>query len=73
MGVYAYRAESLGKWVGFARSPLELREDLEQLRALENGMSVGVAVVPSAARGIDTPRDLARVERRLRRRGAIRA
>ena len=67
VGVYAYRREALGRWVGFARSRLEREESLEQLRALENGITIGVAVVASAAAGVDTPDDLARAERRLRR------
>ena len=66
VGVYAYRLEALGRWVGFDRSPLELAEGLEQLRALENGMRIGVAVVTEAAEGVDTPEDLVRMERRLR-------
>lgn len=73
VGIYAYRPEALGRWVGFGRSPLELQEGLEQLRALENGMRIGVAVVAEAAGGVDTPRDLERMERRLRRGGATEA
>ena len=73
VGIYAYRPEALGRWVGFGRSPLELQEGLEQLRALENGMRIGVAVVAEAAGGVDTPRDLVRMERRLRRGGATEA
>ena len=69
VGVYAYRSEALGRWVGFSRSPLELEEGLEQLRALENGMRIGVAVVAKAAEGVDTPEDLVRMERRLRAMG----
>ena len=41
-------------------------EGLEQLRALENGMTIGVALVDEAAPGVDTPEDLARLERRIR-------
>lgn len=66
VGVYACVPSALRRWVGFSRSPLERREDLEQLRALENGMRIGVAVVEEAAHGVDTPQDLARMERRLR-------
>jgi len=66
VGVYAYRTETLGRWVGWPRSQLERQEGLEQLRALENGVRIGVAVVPDAARGVDTPQDLARTERHLR-------
>lgn len=67
VGIYAYRPEALGRWVGFSRSPLELQEGLEQLRALENGMRIGVAVVAEAAQGVDTPQDLERMEHSLRR------
>lgn len=66
VGVYACVPSALGRWVGFSRSPLEKEEGLEQLRALENGMRIGVAVVEEAAHGVDTPEDLARMERRLR-------
>ena len=68
VGVYAYEPGALRRWVGFGLSPLELEEGLEQLRALENGMRIGVAVVAEAADGVDTPRDLVRMERRLRAR-----
>jgi 3-deoxy-manno-octulosonate cytidylyltransferase (CMP-KDO synthetase) len=67
VGVYACVPSALRRWVGFGRSPLEKKEGLEQLRALENGMRIGVAVVDEAAHGVDTPEDLARMERRLRR------
>ena len=62
VGVYAYSRAALKRWVGFGPSPLELEEGLEQLRALENGMSIGVAIVAAAAAGVDTPEDLARME-----------
>lgn len=66
VGVYACAPSALRRWVGFSRSSLEKQESLEQLRALENGMRIGVAVVREAAHGVDTPEDLARMERRLR-------
>ena len=66
VGVYAYEPDALERWVKFGRSPLETEEGLEQLRALENGMRIGVAVVAEAAHGVDTPEDLARLERQLR-------
>ncbi len=65
VGVYAYEPGALERWVRFGRSPLETEEGLEQLRALENGMRIGVAVLEEAAHGVDTPEDLARLERRL--------
>ena len=67
VGVYAYKRAALGRWVGLHPSPLEQEEGLEQLRALENGMRIGVAVVSEAAPGVDTPEDLARMERCLER------
>ncbi len=67
VGVYAYRRAALARWVAHHPSPLEQEEGLEQLRALENGMRIGVAVVSEAAAGVDTPEDLARMERCLER------
>jgi 3-deoxy-manno-octulosonate cytidylyltransferase (CMP-KDO synthetase) len=58
IGVYAYRRAALEKFVRLPRSPLELREKLEQLRALEAGMRIDVALVGSVPLGIDTPADL---------------
>ncbi len=58
IGIYAYRREVLGRFVDLPPSPLELREKLEQLRALEAGMRIGVARVPHAPFGVDTEADL---------------
>ena len=60
IGLYAYRREALARFVGLPASPLELREKLEQLRALEAGMRIGVARVEHAPFGVDTPADLTR-------------
>jgi 3-deoxy-manno-octulosonate cytidylyltransferase (CMP-KDO synthetase) len=60
IGIYAYRRSSLARFVGLPRSPLEKREKLEQLRALEAGMRVDVAVVDTVPLGVDTPPDLDR-------------
>ena len=46
-------------------SPLELREKLEQLRALEDGMRIDVAIVDTVPLGVDTPDDLERARRLL--------
>ncbi len=64
IGIYAYRRAALARFVALPPSPLELRERLEQLRALEAGMIVGVARVDHAPFGVDTPEDLARARRR---------
>ncbi len=58
IGLYGYRRAALEKFVGLAPSPLEKREKLEQLRALENGMTIGVGVVDTIPFGVDTPADL---------------
>jgi 3-deoxy-manno-octulosonate cytidylyltransferase (CMP-KDO synthetase) len=59
IGLYAYRRAALERFVRLAPSPLEGREKLEQLRALEAGMRIDVALVASVPLGVDTPADLA--------------
>lgn len=61
IGIYAYRREALARFVSLPASTLEQRERLEQLRALEAGMRIGVRVVDSVPLGVDTPADLERV------------
>ena len=58
IGLYAYRRAALEKFVSLPPSTLEQREKLEQLRALEAGMTIGVALVDSVPLGVDTPHDL---------------
>jgi 3-deoxy-manno-octulosonate cytidylyltransferase (CMP-KDO synthetase) len=58
IGLYAYRRAALARFVSLPPSPLEQREKLEQLRALEAGMRIDVAVVASVPLGVDTPEDL---------------
>jgi 3-deoxy-manno-octulosonate cytidylyltransferase (CMP-KDO synthetase) len=58
IGLYAYRRAALEKFVKLKSSPLELRERLEQLRALEAGMRIDVAIVDAVPLGVDTPADL---------------
>jgi 3-deoxy-manno-octulosonate cytidylyltransferase (CMP-KDO synthetase) len=60
IGLYAYRREALGRFVAAPRSPLERREKLEQLRALEAGMRIDIALVDTAPLGVDAPEDLER-------------
>ncbi|MGH7186079.1 MAG: 3-deoxy-manno-octulosonate cytidylyltransferase, partial [Pseudomonadota bacterium] len=57
--IYAYRREVLRRFVALPPGGLERREKLEQLRALEAGMRVDVALVDTVPRGVDTPADLA--------------
>ena len=65
IGLYAYRRAALERFVKLAPSPLEKREKLEQLRALEAGMRIDVAIVATAPLGVDTPADLARARAML--------
>ena len=69
IGIYAYRRDFLLRLAKLTPTPLERREQLEQLRALEHGFPIAVALVEQAAVGIDTPEDYAafvvRSERRL--------
>ena len=60
IGLYAFRRAALERFVTLPPSPLEQREKLEQLRALEAGMRIDVAIVDAAPLGVDTPEDLAR-------------
>jgi 3-deoxy-manno-octulosonate cytidylyltransferase (CMP-KDO synthetase) len=60
IGVYAYRRAVLERFVRLPASPLEQRERLEQLRALEAGMRIDVSLVDSVPLGVDTPADLER-------------
>ena len=66
IGLYGYRRTALQKFVGLPPSPLEKRERLEQLRALENGMSIGVGVVDTIPFGVDTPADLEKARRLMK-------
>jgi len=60
IGIYGYRRSALERFVSLPPSPLELREKLEQLRAIEHGMRVEVALVDTIPLGVDTPADLER-------------
>ena len=60
IGLYAFRRAALERFVALPQSVLEKRERLEQLRALEAGMRIDVALVDTVPLGVDTPEDLAR-------------
>ena len=70
IGIYAYTRSALEDWVALAPSPLERLELLEQLRPLEAGLRIGVAVVGAADPGVDTPADALRMEEKLSQSGA---
>ncbi len=65
IGIYAFRRASLARFVALPPSPLELREKLEQLRALEAGMTIRVARVDSVPLSVDTPADLEKARKLL--------
>ena len=67
IGLYAYRRAALERFVSLPPSPLERRERLEQLRALEAGMRIDVELVDSVPLGVDTPEDLERAREILSR------
>jgi 3-deoxy-manno-octulosonate cytidylyltransferase (CMP-KDO synthetase) len=67
IGLYAYRRAALARFVALPPSPLEQREKLEQLRALEAGMRIDVTIVDSVPLGVDTPEDLERARDMLAR------
>jgi 3-deoxy-manno-octulosonate cytidylyltransferase (CMP-KDO synthetase) len=69
IGLYAYRRAALERFVAMAPSRLELRERLEQLRALEAGMRIDIALVDVAPLGVDTPAELTRAREMLAPKG----
>jgi 3-deoxy-manno-octulosonate cytidylyltransferase (CMP-KDO synthetase) len=65
IGLYAFRRKALERFIALPPSPLEQREKLEQLRALEAGMRIDVAIIDTVPLGVDTPEDLARARAML--------
>lgn len=61
LGYYAYRASFLKTFTSLPQTPLERMEKLEQLRALEHGYPIAVAISPCQTLGVDTPEDLEKV------------
>jgi len=72
IGLYAYRRAALERFVALPPGRLERRERLEQLRALEAGMRIDLALVDTVPLGVDTPADLDRARRRLQTQGSSR-
>jgi 3-deoxy-manno-octulosonate cytidylyltransferase (CMP-KDO synthetase) len=66
IGLYAYRREALTRFVAMPPSPLEQRERLEQLRAIEAGMRIDLTLVDTVPLGVDTVDDLDRARAQLR-------
>lgn len=67
-GLYAFRRAALRRFIALPPAPLELRERLEQLRALEHGMRIDVALVDIEHFDVNTPEDLARARALMARR-----
>lgn len=65
VGIYAFRRAALERFCALPPSPLERRERLEQLRALENDMRIDAVLIDDAPDGVDTPQDLERARARL--------
>lgn len=63
VGVYAFRRDVLARFSKLPRTPLEMAEQLEQLRALEHGMTMAVVETRHATVGVDVPADIKNVER----------
>ena len=68
VGIYAFKRDALARFVAAPPSPLELREKLEQLRALEMGMTINAAIVEDFPKGVDSPADLESARQILSRR-----
>ena len=65
IGIYAYRVEILKQITQMPQTPLELAESLEQLRWLENRLTIQTAITNIETIGIDTPEDLLKAEQYL--------
>jgi 3-deoxy-manno-octulosonate cytidylyltransferase (CMP-KDO synthetase) len=65
LGIYGYRTSFLKKYGQLNPTPLQLAEDLEQLKILEHGYKIAVAIVKSNAIGVDTPEDIKKIEKIL--------
>ena len=66
IGIYSYSREFLEQYVNLPRSPLERAENLEQLRALENGYKIAVAETQYDSVGVDLPEHIQRIEEILK-------
>ena len=71
IGIYAYKIEALKKFVSLKPSNLEIRESLEQLRALENNMKIAVKIVENHPLSVDTKQDLDKVIELIEKSGEL--
>lgn len=65
VGIYAYRPDFLLKYAKLPMTPLQMAEDLEQLKVLEHGYKIKAAIVNSASAGVNIPEDIKKVEQDL--------
>ncbi len=65
IGIYAYRKDLLANYTLLSETPLQKTEDLEQLKILEHGYIIKIAVVQERSLGIDTPDDISKIEKIL--------
>ena len=65
IGIYSYKTKALEKFVTLSTSNLEKQERLEQLRALENGLTIGAGELDIEIIGVDTPEDIYKIEKAL--------
>jgi 3-deoxy-manno-octulosonate cytidylyltransferase (CMP-KDO synthetase) len=63
LGIYCYTKEILKKFVTFKQSPNEIKNNLEQLRALDNGVKINVALAKSSPIGVDTEEDFVAIKK----------
>ena len=63
LGIYCYQKETLKNFVSFNQSPNEIKNRLEQLRALDNNMKINVALAKSSPIGVDTEKDLVAIKK----------
>tara|TARA_B100001121_G_C18624979_1_gene591273 strand:- start:535 stop:1272 length:738 start_codon:yes stop_codon:yes gene_type:complete len=66
VGIYAFTNEALVRYVRLERSKLEIKRNLEQLRAMENEMSIHVGFINSSPLSVDTEKDLAEIQRLMK-------
>ena len=65
IGIYAFTSDALTKYVTLSRSNLEIERNLEQMRALQNNIKIGVSLSDSCPLGVDTQSDLVKVTKEM--------
>ena len=65
IGIYAFTSDALTKYVKFPRSKLEIKRNLEQMRAMENKMIIKTGYYDSTPLGVDTEKDLKQITKEM--------